>query len=208
MKLAPKLIRTSIVILATLSFIYLYNAAVESRNQELLRVRQEILEQKYSKFRDVYDEAHLSRHHEFWSNLTTKDAENYRKEWQEFVWSTLDRKSSGKKRGIVYTCHDGIAKLNLVSILMLRKKGCELPIEVWHYGNELGANATKHLTAIHGVTVKDLTTKNTFNKPSNDKMFEAKGAAIMNSEFDQILFLDSDVLFLIECSSNRPNLSF
>ena len=206
MKPDSKLIRIFILILTISTIVYIYYAVEESRNQEIERINAEILESKFSKFRDVYDGYHKSKHYQFWNQLTREDILRYRREWQDFVWSIPDRTSNGSKRGIVYTCHDGIAKLNIVSIMMLRRKGCELPVEVWHYGDELGEEAIRHLSAIKGVKVIDLTTNNTLDKPKDDKMFEAKGAALLYSEFDQILFLDSDVLFLIECSSNRSNI--
>ena len=182
-----------LLLLMVFGYFYYANELVKAE-----KLRLEIQESKFSKFRDVYDGYHYSKYNEYWKKMTRQDILKLRSEWQEFVADVKPRENVllNKTRGIVYTCHDGIAKLAIVSILMLRKRGCELPIEVWHYGNELGQKEIEALLALKGVMVKDLAlvSNNMISKPSaDDKMFEAKGAALINSEFDEILFLDSDV---------------
>jgi len=110
-------------------------------------------------------------------------------DWKNFV--SKIKKCPQKKfseKGIVFTA-GGITYVTCawVSISMLRKLGCNLPIEIWHNGNEVSAAVMlkfKHLdvefrdfselgeVTLHGYMLKPL--------------------AILGSRFAEILYLDVD----------------
>ena len=156
----------------------------------------------YEQHHDVYNVFHNQAHQEFWKNLTENQYKNLQSEWKTFVKHIPARpvtnENQTKERGVVYTCSSGILKPTLISILMLRKTGCKLPIEVWHHGAELKEKDIKLLETVSNITIRDLKLVNDSrfafeSRPEGDKMFEMKGASILYSKFEQVLFLDGDV---------------
>lgn len=100
--------------------------------------------------------------------------------------------------GIVMSVGNRHWKYLLTTIPYLHKLGCTLPIEVFHIGeNDLLAEYRETITKSypHGVTFRDLTTAfdNSYLKLAG---WAAKPAAIMASSFEQVLFVDADVVFL------------
>lgn len=153
-------------------------------------------ERCYQQDDGIYDKEHSHNNMEFWNNMTDDEIDGHRKDWTKFVDSTPPRRISGK-RGVVYTSYSGMLKFTIVSIKLLRKYGCLLPVEIWYFGDEMSIQDFKAINEIDNVKAKDLKQVNdsgfVFKKPKGDKMFEMKGASIVYSDFDQILFLDSDV---------------
>ena len=181
--------------LATLAYFFYWQQQIQKA--ERIKMYKESL---FNQYRDVYDAYHYSKYNEFWNKLTSKDIQRYRQEWQDFVNTIPPRQPGVGKQGIVYTAHSNIARMAIVSIQMLRKNNCSLPVEVFHYGDELAETDVKALKSLPGVMVKDLIplTQNSLKKGNDEKMFEAKGAALIHSEFDQLLFLDSDNVAVID----------
>ena len=143
------------------------------------------------------DPSHYAKNSYHWMKIKDEDISRRMSEWKSFV-KTVPRRKPGGGKGIVYTCHSGIAKFALASIRLLRRYGCNLPIEVFHNGDELKTRELDAFNAIEGVKTRDFkTTEGSISiaPPNEDKMFEAKGAALVLSSFEQVLFLDSDVRF-------------
>ena len=164
----------------------------------------------YTQPDEIYDQDHTRNHMEYWKSMNDDEISRYRQDWKEFVSKIPARSPSSNNRGIVYTSHSGILKYTLVSIKLLRKFGCSLPIEVWYFGDELSSDQLSKLKEIKNVETNDLSMINDsrfkFTKPEGDKMFEMKGASLVFSKFDQILFLDSDVIIVIRiCHSETPH---
>ena len=152
----------------------------------------------YEQHKGVYNIFHTDANKEFWETNASVYYEKYQQDWKEFVRQIPIRPQSPPEKGVVYTCYTDIVRSTLVSITMLRKTGCTLPIEVWHYGDELNSGDIKILEKIANLTVRDLKLINDSRfrfKKDGDKMYEIKGAAIYFSRFDQLLFLDGDVSY-------------
>jgi hypothetical protein len=138
---------------------------------------------------------HHNAHSKQWP-LPTDLIETYRKDWKKFVKNIPDRILS-RKRGIIYTSFSGVLRPTLIAIKMLRETGCTLDVQVWYYGSEFFPDEIRKLESIPGVKTRNLeeVKQTTFQyKKTRNKMFEVKGAAILFSEFDQVLYLDSDNL--------------
>jgi alpha 1,2-mannosyltransferase len=95
-----------------------------------------------------------------------------------------------KGQGIVYTCNSNSAKSVLISISFLRHYGCKLPVEIWHL-DELSIEIIMRFESLKNVKVKTLTKFN-YNRRNGEKLFIAKAASIYLSNFEKVLFLDSD----------------
>ena len=146
----------------------------------------------------LYDRAHVASNERFWSTIGDAEVKKLRSEWKSFVHNVPKRLPGGGK-GIVYTCSSGIVKFALASIKLLRLYGCNLPIEVWYNGDELFKSHIDAFLAIPGVMPRDfksIQSQVDLKQPEGDKMFEAKGAAILYSSFEQVIFMDSDVLLI------------
>jgi alpha 1,2-mannosyltransferase len=110
-------------------------------------------------------------------------------------------------RGIVMAAGDGNSVVRArTNVRFLRSYNCTLPVEIFHFSNEL-SNSEKNL-------LSDLTELETPGGDSPDEMkvtvrvveavekgdgwkaFEIKGAAIQQSSFEEILYLDTDSYLL------------
>jgi alpha 1,2-mannosyltransferase len=109
-------------------------------------------------------------------------------EWQEFAGRIPSYDNSCKGRGIVI-CGGGVKYFTCawVNINLLRKNGCQLPIELWYSGEELTEEVMMALKPL-GVdcrNVAEYTTAEVFK-------LAIKPFAILHSSFKEILFLDAD----------------
>lgn len=112
-----------------------------------------------------------------------------RREWQKFVGQILPCTDTFRGRGIV-TCAGGKSYFTCawVNISMLRKKGCSLPVELWHQENELNAEAIEELKKLNVVcrNFSDYTSQKVCNA------YQLKPIALLHSSFREILYLDAD----------------
>jgi hypothetical protein len=84
------------------------------------------------------------------------------------------------------------------TITMLRSyHGCELPIEVFYCTGELPAEAVFYLTQLESVRVVDVLKIAGIPHNVDFRGFQIKPLAIMMSSFEQVLWLDSDNIPLI-----------
>ncbi|KAL4793108.1 mannosyltransferase putative-domain-containing protein [Aspergillus venezuelensis] len=99
-------------------------------------------------------------------------------------------------KGIVFLTGDLHAPMLLTSIPMIRKLGCDLPIEVFFYGNlDLSPAVREKIEALPGVTARNLN----FLLDSGDwqlDLWAGKPFAMLLSSFREVMFIDSDSLFL------------
>lgn len=105
------------------------------------------------------------------------------------------------KRGIVFTAGSRQAPYMITSIQLIRRIGCDLPIEVMYLGDEdLDEGNRAKLESIPGVFTRDL-------RPMvNDEGWKlagwaAKPFAILLSSFREVLFIDADAIFLRDPAS-------
>ncbi|TIA33664.1 putative alpha-1,3-mannosyltransferase [Aureobasidium pullulans] len=101
-------------------------------------------------------------------------------------------------RGIVLTLGDHQVYMVLTSIRAFRRMGCTLPIEIMYLGEEdLGEEFRVMLEEIPGVITRDLSIM------VDDQGWELKGWAmkpwaVLMSSFQEVLFMDADVLFFVD----------
>lgn len=147
------------------------------------------------------DYLHSVDHEHFWAEAPPKVWENKKQEWMDYVNFTMptwaSQKTKFEGRGIVLVG----GNLNTIrgiktTLSMLREYGCKLPVEVHYLDGELNESDIGNLTA-SGVTVRNLgSTTNLFavtkKAGKGGKSFHIKTAAMINSGFKEILYLDSD----------------
>lgn len=112
------------------------------------------------------------------------------------------------KRGIVFTGGSRQAPYLITSIQLIRRIGCDLPIEVMYLGDEdLDEPSRAKLESIPGVFTRDL-------RPMvNDEGWKlagwaAKPFAILLSSFREVLFIDADAIFLRDPASLFEDLGY
>lgn len=121
-----------------------------------------------------------------------------RENWKDFVTRIPKYKKKLKGKGIVFTA-GGVSYVTcaIVSITMLREKGCQLPIELWYLGNELSSEVIDIFEGLN-VTCCDFRDVGSVNLSG----YMLKPLAIINSSFEEVLFLDADN----NCVSDPTNL--
>ncbi|KAI4724851.1 putative alpha-1,3-mannosyltransferase [Aureobasidium sp. EXF-10728] len=98
-------------------------------------------------------------------------------------------------RGMVLTFNEDQTHMVLTSIRSLRKLGSTMPVEVMYYGEgDLGQEYRELLEEIPGVVTRDMSTM------VDDVGWELRGWALkpwamLMSSFQEVLFMDADVLF-------------
>lgn len=101
-------------------------------------------------------------------------------------------------RGLVFTMGDHQVNYVLTSIRSFRKLGCALPIEIMYLGDDdLGEEERGLLEALPGVVTRDI------SRMIEDEGWKlwgwaAKPWAILMSSFQEVLFVDADVLFFVD----------
>ena len=103
-----------------------------------------------------------------------------------------------KGKGIVMTGGNGkTLQLILVTLRMLRELNCRLPVEIWHLPGELKVEDERKLREL-GATPRNFAGKNVYIPMKGikgvEKNFQIKVAAWVNSAFEEIIALDSDVM--------------
>ncbi|ORZ10142.1 mannosyltransferase putative-domain-containing protein [Absidia repens] len=102
-----------------------------------------------------------------------------------------------KGSGIVLVAGNGDTFTRaLTTIKLLRNYGCSLPIDVWHLNDEQPTvEMAKELNDLQAQP-RDLSDKNLIRpideRRGASKQFQIKVAAIINSAFENVLYLDSD----------------
>ena len=101
-------------------------------------------------------------------------------------------------RGIVMVGGNGeTLELIQITLRMLRELNCKLPVEVWHLPGEFTPAEELSLREL-GATPRDLGADGVLVRikqvKGRDKNFQIKVAAWINSAFEEIIGLDSDVM--------------
>jgi hypothetical protein len=138
-------------------------------------------------------------HEKFWESASKPfwDAETQR--WKDHIASLGPYPSRRfKGRGIVMLGGNGqTLELILITLRMLRELNSKLPVEVWHLPGELTASDVQTLTDL-GATPRDFGGKDVLvpmkEIRGRQKNFQIKVAAWVNSAFEEIIGLDSDVM--------------
>ena len=142
---------------------------------------------------------------EKWHTLKPDDVYQKHQQWQEFVHHELPHyqfdKFHFKGRGIVYTASGQTLALALASIRIARRLGCLLPVQVWYIGDELEPDQLAILRAMD-VQPKDIleeqrrfrefTSFNIHHAYGSSRNYHIKTLVLLLTEFEEILYLDSD----------------
>lgn len=122
--------------------------------------------------------------------LTVETAADAAREYIDRIDDYPDRHDG---RGIVI-CAGGIRYLTCAWVLihMLRRLGCELPIEVWYLGEDEGDADWIELVRPLGVTCVDAHVVRRQHPHPRLTGWESKAFAIQHSRFEEVLFLDAD----------------
>lgn len=121
--------------------------------------------------------------------MQRSDIDFLSQEWKVFI-EKIPRypyyKYQGK--GVVYTA-GGISHVTClwVSVNRLRDTGCDLPVEVWHLGNEISDSVIKSFAGLN------VSFRNFYDiGPVLKTGFFLKPLAILHSSFQEVLYLDAD----------------
>ena len=122
-------------------------------------------------------------------HMESSEIRKWRTQWQQFARSIAkNRKPMFNGKGIVM-CAGGLKYFTCawVSINLLRKLGCQLPIELWSIENELTISVKQQLKKLN-VTCR------TFDNVDVKDLFgyALKPLAIIRSHFEEVLFIDAD----------------
>ncbi len=123
----------------------------------------------------------------------TLNPQNAAERAQEYIKTIEPYPNRFRGRGIV-TCAGGL-KYNpsaWVLIKMLRKLGCQLPIQVWHLGREERDEAWTSLVKPFDVECIDAHEIRKQHPHPRLGGWESKPYAILHSPFEEVLFLDAD----------------
>jgi hypothetical protein len=151
------------------------------------------------------DFGHSVEHEGFWAEAPPKVWENKRQEWEDYVnytmpaWSAHEKDFEGRGIVLVGGNSDTLSRIR-TTLSMLKEYGCKMPVEVHFLEGELTADDQKNLTQA-GVTPRNLSDKkNLFpvkkKAGKGGKSFHIKTAAIINSKFKEVLYLDSDSMLV------------
>ncbi|KAI8980467.1 mannosyltransferase putative-domain-containing protein [Pilobolus umbonatus] len=145
---------------------------------------------------DVY---HTAAHVDMWKHLEEKTLTAYQHQWQKFIHQVESEPMPNfKGRGIVMvagnrdTFHRAITNIKLLR----HAYGCILDIEVWHLDDEQPAEDIIEELRNLNVKARDLSDptlpRPIIHRRGGEKQFQIKAAAIINSSFKEVLYLDSD----------------
>ena len=138
-------------------------------------------------------------HEKFWAEASKKFWAVATQNWKTFI-DNLDPYPAHRfqGRGIVMLGGNGqTLELIKITLRMLRELHCKLPVEVWHLPGEL-AEADEITLRELGATPRDFGGEGVLvpmkEIKGREKNFQIKVAAWVNSEFEEIIGLDSDVM--------------
>ncbi len=100
-------------------------------------------------------------------------------------------------RGIVMSGGPSVFNSMILLIRMLRELGCKLPVEVWHFAEEFNEFQIEKLNAEEATTHNiglDTNFRTVLLNHSMAKPYDIKAAAIVNSHFEEVLWLDADTV--------------
>lgn len=163
------------------------------------------VQENEQKWRDIPSTQISDWRHEIATHLDVK----YREEQEKINSGFSVARTGYGTRGIVMAAGDQDAVIRArTNIRFLRSYNCTLPVEIFHFPNELSApdkgllsdlfnleasESQAHIDHETRVTVRVV---EGIEKGNGWKAFQIKGAAIQQSSFDEILYLDTDSYLL------------
>ncbi len=106
----------------------------------------------------------------------------------------LDARSN---QGIITACNDHYMKYLVPNLKFLREEvKCNLPIEIWHAGNELSDHNKKLLLTIDNTTIHDLSNYYTEEEVLDSRGWQIKAYILKTTSFEEVILMDADVFLL------------
>jgi alpha 1,2-mannosyltransferase len=172
-----------------------------------------------------FDEGAVKENERKWRYITSSKISDWRLDIAEHLWRKRnetrekreseaslvkdgERKKTTGGRGIVMAAGDSSSVIRArTNIRFLRSYNCSLPVEIFHFRNEISASDKALLEDPslleqrseeegHGGMKVTVRLVNGVRKEDGWKEFQIKGAAIQQSSFDEILYLDTDSYLL------------
>ncbi|KAJ1551844.1 hypothetical protein HK405_013709, partial [Cladochytrium tenue] len=139
-----------------------------------------------------------------------------RRRWRQFLRSVGEYSAAGAgvtagagSRGVVLTTSDGWVGLTAVAVLQLRAVGCDLPIQVSYVRGQVGEDKLAWLRSFNVTTVDVWRRVARHNWGGQQWSWGAvKAAAVLESPFEQVLFLDPDVAVIHDPTYLFDSLTF
>lgn len=149
-----------------------------------------------------YDPYHQGRHADFWKQSTSVFIKE-RHEWKSFIadekraipYSSVSERFSGRGLVLLGGNRDTLDRI-LVTLRFMKLYESRLPVEIHYIKSEIDQDKIDMLTNDYKVTTRPLDDSGNIEKvhlvSDSDKNFHLKAAAIVNSAFEELLYLDSD----------------
>lgn len=104
--------------------------------------------------------------------------------------------SKPSKKGIVVAVNDRYANTYFIASLAHLRSNlkCQLPIEVWHSGNELSDETKQQLNQFPNITFRDISEVLKIH-PSAYRGFQIKPKMLELTDFDEVILMDADIFF-------------
>lgn len=130
--------------------------------------------------------------------LTPKQIQKAQQQWQGFMARVPDYAENEhlyQGRGVVI-CGGGLRYMTAVwvNVHMLRRHGCTLPIELWFYSSEMPRPAMQKVLLEMGVFCRNVEDLFPGGAQTVFKSYRIKAAALLFSQFKEVLFLDADIV--------------
>ncbi|KAK3251859.1 hypothetical protein CYMTET_38821 [Cymbomonas tetramitiformis] len=134
------------------------------------------------------------------NRLLPSDVEFARNQWKKFLDNAPEfPPDMFKGKGIVI-CGGGLQHMIAawVNILMLRRNGCTLPVELWFLAHEYPPPTMVQALADHGVISRNLEDVYPGGSTSVFTSYRIKAAALLLSRFQEVIFLDADIVSVLD----------
>ncbi|KAG0650813.1 hypothetical protein D0Z07_2671 [Hyphodiscus hymeniophilus] len=153
-----------------------------------------------------FDAGSVRDNEQRWREIPSTRISDWRHDIAAYLQEKIESESSAPRktgRGIVMAAGDRDAVIRArTNIRLLRSYNCTLPVEIFHFHTELSKSDKIMLSELsqleasdgHGFRNNEVAIRvvEGIEKGNGWKAFEIKGAAIQQSSFDEILYLDTD----------------
>lgn len=138
-----------------------------------------------------YDRNAVKENADTWAKITEEQIYFWRTGIKEYL-ATAKHQGKTQGRGIVMSAGDlaGLQRAG-VSISLLRHYGCELPVQIYHYEDEVDKVGTEVIDVLQGLGA-DVIELDGLKRGTNWKAYQIKAIAIQRCSFDEVLYLDTD----------------
>ncbi|KAI8876902.1 glycosyltransferase family 71 protein [Backusella circina FSU 941] len=144
------------------------------------------------------DPNHTQAHIDFWRRLDSETIQAYQQKWKQFIAKAPAYPGFSKEKGIVLVAgnRDTFDRALTTCRFLRELYNSQIEIEIWHLADEHPSDKMKQTLALLNVETRDLSDpalpRPITTRSDAEKQFQIKAAAIINSAFSEVLYLDSD----------------